>query len=237
VKHAVSVNSATSGLYCAVGAVGVGPGDEVIVSPYTMAASATAALVYNAVPVFADIEPDCFCLSAESVAQKITERTKAILVVDIFGQPYDVDGINALAKKHGLIVIEDAAQAPGATFRGRFAGTLGDIGVYSLNYHKHIHSGEGGVVVTDDLQMRAVTSRYGLKDALGLAVNAGADILLIGNNLEYSEDAAPRALNLLMELVAEGVVSPERIRESAGRVLALKAKRLAARPQAAARPL
>ncbi len=150
VKHAVSVNSATSGLYCAVGAVGIGPGDEVIVSPYTMSASATAALIYNAVPVFADIEPDCFCLSAESVAQKITERTKAILVVDIFGQPYDVDGINAVAKKNGLMVIEDAAQAPGATFRGKFAGTLGDIGVYSLNYHKHIHSGEGGIVVTDN---------------------------------------------------------------------------------------
>ncbi len=150
VKHAVSVNSATSGLYCAVGATGAGPGDEIIVSPYTMAASATAALAYNAVPVFADIEPDCFCLSVESVEQKITERTKAILVVDIFGQPYDVDGINALAKKHGLLVIEDAAQAPGATFRGKFAGALGDIGVYSLNYHKHIHSGEGGIVVTDD---------------------------------------------------------------------------------------
>lgn len=150
VKHAISVNSATSGLYCAVGAAKVGPGDEVIVSPYTMAASATAALAYNAVPVFADIEPDCFCLSAKSVESKITERTKAILVVDIFGQPYDVEGINALAKKHGLLVIEDAAQAPGAKFRGRFAGTLGDIGVFSLNYHKHIHSGEGGMVVTDD---------------------------------------------------------------------------------------
>lgn len=150
VKHAISVNSATSGLYCAVGAAKIGPGDEVIVSPYTMAASATAALAYNAVPVFADIEPDCFCLSAESVQQKITSRTKAILVVDLFGQPYDVDGINAVAKKHNLLVIEDAAQAPGAKFRGKYAGTLGDIGVFSLNYHKHIHSGEGGIVVTDD---------------------------------------------------------------------------------------
>lgn len=88
-----------------------------------------------------------------------------------------------------------------------------------------------GVVVTDDLQMRAVTSRYGLKEALGLAVNAGADILLIGNNLEYDENIAPKALDLLMELVAEGVVSPERIRESAGRVQALKAQSLAAHPR------
>ena len=150
VKHAITVNSATSGLYCAVGAAGVGPGNEVIVSPYTMAASATAALIYNAVPVFADIEEDYFCLSPASVESKITSRTKAILVVDIFGQPYDADAINAIAKKHNLVVIEDAAQAPGAKYNGRFAGTLGDIGIYSLNYHKHIHSGEGGIVVTND---------------------------------------------------------------------------------------
>jgi beta-N-acetylhexosaminidase len=88
-----------------------------------------------------------------------------------------------------------------------------------------------GVVVTDDLQMRAVASRYGFKEALGLAVNAGADILLIGNNLEYDENIAPKTLDLLMELVAEGVVSPERIRESAGRVQALKAQSLAAHPR------
>lgn len=150
VKHAISVNSATSALYCAVGAAGIGPGDEVIVSPYTMTASASAALVYNAIPVFADIEEDYFCLDPKSIEEKITERTKAIIVVDIMGQPYNVDVINAIAKKHNLIVIEDAAQAPGAMYKGKYAGTLGDIGIYSLNYHKHIHSGEGGIIVTDD---------------------------------------------------------------------------------------
>jgi len=150
VKHAVSVNSATSGLYAAVGAAGVGPGDEVIVSPYTMSASATAALVYGAIPVFADIDPDIFCLSAATIEKCITPRTKAIIVVDIFGHPADMDEIMALAAKHRLTVIEDAAQAPGATLNGRYAGTLGHMGVFSLNYHKTIHSGEGGVVVTDD---------------------------------------------------------------------------------------
>ena len=149
-KYAIAVNSCTSGLYAAVGAVGVGPGDEVIVSPYTMSASATAAVVYGAVPVFADIEEDCFCLDPASVEKKISKRTKAIIVVDIFGQPYDADRINALARKYKLLVIEDTAQAPGARYKGRYAGTLGDVGVFSLNYHKHIHCGEGGVVVTDD---------------------------------------------------------------------------------------
>lgn len=112
VKHAISVNSATSGLYCAVGAAGVGPGDEVVVSPYTMTASASAVLVYNAIPVFADIEKEYYCLSPDSLEEKITEKTKAIIVVDIMGQPYDVDKINAIAKRHNLIVIEDASQAP-----------------------------------------------------------------------------------------------------------------------------
>ena len=149
-KHAITVNSATSGLYCAVGAIGAGPGDEIIVSPYTMSASATAPLIFNAIPVFADIEEDYFCLSADSIEERITEATRAIIVVDIFGQPYDADRINAIAAKHDLWVIEDAAQAPHVKHQGRFAGTLGDIGIYSLNYHKHIHSGEGGVIVTDD---------------------------------------------------------------------------------------
>ena len=149
-KHAVSVNSNTSGLFCAMGAIGIEPGDEVIVCGYSMSISAVAPLLYGGIPVFADLEEDCFCLSAESVATKITPRTKAILVVDLFGQIYDAAGINALAKKHGLKVVEDCAQAPGAKLGNKYAGTLGDIGVFSLNYHKHIHSGEGGMIVTDD---------------------------------------------------------------------------------------
>ena len=150
VKHAVTVNSATSGLYAAVGAAGVGPGDEVIVSPYTMTASASGALIYGAIPVFADIDPEIFCLSPASIRERITPYTKAIVVVDIFGHPADMDEIMDIAREHRLTVIEDNAQGPGALYRGRYLGCLADMGVFSLNYHKTIHTGEGGVVVTDD---------------------------------------------------------------------------------------
>lgn len=153
IPHALAVNSATSGLYAAVGACGVGPGDEVIVSPYTMTASAMAAAVYGAVPVFADIDPGTFCISAATIAPCLTPRTKAIVVVHIFGHPADMDPIMALARRHGLKVIEDCAQAPLATYHGRSVGGLGDIGVFSLNYHKHIHTGEGGVVTTRDPEL------------------------------------------------------------------------------------
>jgi len=150
IRHAVTVNSNTSGLYAALGAAGIGPGDEVIVSPYSMCASATCAVVNHAVPVFADIDPDTFCISAETIEPLLTPRTKAIVVVDIFGRPAEMDPIMALADKHGLFVLEDAAQAPGARYNKKLAGTLGHAGVFSLNYHKTIHTGEGGVVVTND---------------------------------------------------------------------------------------
>ena len=150
IKHSVSVNSATSGLNIAVGAAGISPGDEVIVSPYTMTASATAALVYGGIPVFADIDPEIFCITPESIRACITPCTRAIIVVDLFGHPADMKEIMEIAREHDLVVIEDAAQAPGATYDGRYAGTLGDIGVYSLNVHKTIQCGEGGIVVTDN---------------------------------------------------------------------------------------
>lgn len=150
VKHGISVNSCTSGLYAAVGAAGIRPGEEVIVSPYTMAASATAPLIFGGVPVFADIDPHTYTISADTIRPKITQRTRAIIVVHIFGQAADMDPIMELAREHELIVIEDCAQAPHATYKGRPVGGLGHIGVFSLNYHKHIHTGEGGIVTTND---------------------------------------------------------------------------------------
>lgn len=150
VKHAITVNSATSGLIAAVGAIGVEPGDEIIVSPWTMCASATAILHWNAIPVFADIEPDTFNLDPKSVEACVTPNTKAIMAVDIFGHSADMDALLAIAQKYDLKIISDAAQSPGALYKGKYAGTMADIGSFSLNYHKHIHTGEGGILVTNN---------------------------------------------------------------------------------------
>lgn len=150
VKHAITVNSWTSGLVAAVGAIGIEPGDEVIVTPWTMSATATAIMHWNAIPVFADIDPETFNLCPKSVEANITPYTKAIMVADIFGQSADMDELMAIAAKHGLKVISDTAQAPGALYKGKHAGTIAHVGGYSLNYHKHIHTGEGGILVTND---------------------------------------------------------------------------------------
>ena len=149
-KHALVVNSGTAALHAAVVAVGVEAGDEVIVPAYTFWATAQAALAQNAIPVFVDIEADSMNMNADLIEEKITEKTKAIIPVHIHGLPADMDRINAVAKKHNLMVIEDAAQAAGAKYKGRSAGTLGHIAGFSLNGSKNLPAGEGGIVTTND---------------------------------------------------------------------------------------
>jgi dTDP-4-amino-4,6-dideoxygalactose transaminase len=150
VKHAVSMNSLTSGLFACIGAAGIGPGDEVIVPPMTMSATATCVLIYGGIPVFADVDPDTFCMSPKSVESKITSRTRIIVMVHLFGYPADMDPVLELSRKHRIVVIEDCAQALAARHNGRYVGTFGHLAGFSLNYHKTIHCGEGGVIVTDD---------------------------------------------------------------------------------------
>jgi perosamine synthetase len=150
VKHALGVNSWTSGLIAAVGAIGIEPGDEIITTPWTMAATATAILHFAGIPVFADIDPQTFNICPKSVEAQITNRTRAIMAVDIFGQSADMAALREIADRHGLKLLSDTAQAPGALQGNEFAGTLADIGGFSLNYHKHIHCGEGGILVTND---------------------------------------------------------------------------------------
>ena len=151
-KYSVSVNSATSGLYMAIGALGIGYGDEVIVSPYTMSACAMAPMIYGAIPVFADVD-NMGSLDPNSIKTLVSPRTKAILVVHQFGIPADMDEIMAIAKKHNIRVVEDCAQAHGAKYKGQHVGTIGDIGVFSLNVNKTIQSGEGGVCVTNNTDL------------------------------------------------------------------------------------
>ena len=149
VKHAITLNSWTSGLIAAVGAIDVNPGDEIITTPWSMCASATAILHWNAIPVFADIDRKTFNIDPESIKKKITKKTVAIIAADIFGQSCNIDGIKKVIKGTKIKLITDSAQSPYSFYNGKITGTLSDIGGFSLNYHKHINTGEGGVVVTN----------------------------------------------------------------------------------------
>ena len=150
VDHAVSVNSWTSGLWIALGALELEPGSEVITSPWTMAATATTLLHWNVVPVFADIDSRTFNLDPADVESKVTNRTRAIVCPDIFGQSADIESLLKICRKYGLSLVSDSAQAPLASRNGYYAGTASHIGGFSFNYHKHIHTGEGGMLVTND---------------------------------------------------------------------------------------
>lgn len=153
-KYCIALNSGTAALHCAVAAAGIGPGDEVITSAFSFLASAVAIMHHNGVPVFVDIDPKTFNIDPTKIEEKITDRTKAIIPVDIHGVPADMDEINAIARKHNLVVIEDAAQAHGSEYKGRKAGSLGDIGIFSLNTTKNLPGGEGGLLVTDNAEYR-----------------------------------------------------------------------------------
>jgi perosamine synthetase len=217
VKHAITVNSWTSGLVAAIGAIGVEPGDEVIVTPWTMCASATAILHWNAIPIFADIEAETFCLDLVSVEANITPKTKAIMAVDIFGHSVDMDALMSLAQKYNLKVISDTAQAPGSFYHGKYAGTLADIGGYSLNYHKHIHTGEGGVLVTNDDEL-ADRMRLIRNHAEAVVEDKGVTNLsnMIGHNFRLGEIECAigvEQLKKLKDLVATRQQAAERLSE------------------------
>jgi len=157
VKYALTTNSGTAALHTAVAAGGIGTGDQVITTAFTFLATALAVLQHNAVPVFVDIDPRTFNIDPAKIAERITSRTKAILPVHIHGVPADMDPILAVARKHGLLVIEDAAQAHGSTYKGKKVGGIGDMGIFSFQGSKNLPAGEGGVFVTnrEDLRDRA----------------------------------------------------------------------------------
>jgi perosamine synthetase len=149
-RHAVAVSSGTAGLHLGVRAAGVGASDEVITSPFSFVASANCALYEGAEPVFADIDPVTFNLDPDAVEAAITPRTRAIVPVHIFGLPCRIEAINAIAARHGLAVIEDAAEAVGARRGGRLVGSHGNPAVFAFYPNKQMTTGEGGIVTTDD---------------------------------------------------------------------------------------
>jgi dTDP-4-amino-4,6-dideoxygalactose transaminase len=149
-SHAIAVNAGTSALLLGLLAAGVGPGDEVIVPSFTFAATANSVALTGATPVFADIEPQYFCLSPKAVEAAVTPRTKGIMPVHLYGHLADMDQLGAIAQTHGLMVFEDAAQAHAASLNGRFAGAFGTFGAFSLYPTKNMTSGEGGMITTAD---------------------------------------------------------------------------------------
>ncbi|MGE5251471.1 MAG: DegT/DnrJ/EryC1/StrS family aminotransferase [Bacteroidota bacterium] len=176
-SHAIAVNSGTAGLHLCVRAAGIGPGDAVITTPFSFVASTNVLLFENAIPVFVDVDPRTGNIDPAQAADaarhiekylprkngKGNGRLKALLPVDVFGQPADMDVINAAAEEHGLKVIEDSCEALGASYKGRLAGTLGDFGVFAFYPNKQITTGEGGVIITNDGQaagfMRALRNQ------------------------------------------------------------------------------
>ncbi len=186
-RYAISVNSATTGLQVAIAACDIGPGDEVLVSPYTMVASASAIILNGAVPVFVDVDPQTYTLNPDLIEQWITPHTKAILTVNLFGIPSNLPRIMEIAQKHKLYVIEDNAQAPGATVNGKFAGTIADIGIFSLNFHKVIHCGEGGVLLTDNDQLARKCQLIRNHGEVALDEWGDMTTAVVGSNYRMSE--------------------------------------------------
>lgn len=148
-NHAVTVSNGTAALHLAVAGLGIGPGDEVIMPDLTIISCPLAVMYAGAVPVFVDVDPVTFTIDPGLIEAKITKRTRAIMVVHLYGHPADMDPIMKIAKKHRLKVIEDAAEAHGALYKGKMVGGLGDVGAFSFYANKIITTGEGGMVVTN----------------------------------------------------------------------------------------
>ena len=154
-KYALVTNSGTAALHMAAAACGLGPGDEVIVPAFTYLATATAVLHHNAIPIFVDSDPETLQIDVSQIEQKISERTKAIILVHLNGVAADMDAVLAIARKHNLIVIEDCAQAHGCTYKGKKVGSFGDMAEFSINQWKHLSAADGGLLVTDDEELKA----------------------------------------------------------------------------------
>ncbi|MGH7752650.1 MAG: DegT/DnrJ/EryC1/StrS family aminotransferase, partial [Gemmatimonadales bacterium] len=217
-KHALGVTSGTAALITALAALGIGPGDEVIVPTYTWIATVSAVLVHGAVPVFVDID-ESLTMDPGAVEAAITPQTAAIVPVHMRGAGADLDPILALAGRRGLVVLEDAAQAVGGKYRGKRLGTLGSFGAYSLQFHKTITTGEGGMVVTRDTGLFERAVRYHDQGSMRMEeldelIPAG-NPLVIGVNFRITELTAAVGLAQLPKM--DGII--ERMRGHKARII------------------
>lgn len=213
VPHAMAVNNCTAGLHLALAALGVGPGDEVIVADYTYPATSHSVAYVGATPRFSDVDPATALIDADAAASLINDRTVGVIAVDTFGQCAEYDELRSLTSKHGLFLVEDAACAAGATYKGTPAGhgDLADIAAFSLHGRKGITSGEGGVVTTARPELAAFVSKnlcFGVESALS---RAGSNDLVvpqfteIGYNYKLSDIASAIAsvqLDRMDDLIA-----------------------------------
>ncbi|MEW6078978.1 MAG: DegT/DnrJ/EryC1/StrS family aminotransferase [Thermodesulfobacteriota bacterium] len=215
--YAVAVSNGTSALYIALEAMGIGPGDEVIVPPLTFFATVSSVLYLGAVPVFADLNLDDLCLSPASVQDRITPRTKAILPVHLFGAAAKMDRLLEIAGRHGIPVLEDCAQAHGTEFRGKKTGSLGRAGAFSFFATKHMTTGEGGMITTNDpdiVKTAKILRSHGM--------TGRDDHVLLGYNNRMTEMEAAMGLVQLGKLdelnrkrIANSEYLLERVRELA----------------------
>jgi perosamine synthetase len=186
-RHALAVSNGTVALHLTLLGLGIGPGDEVIVPSLTYIASVNAVTYVGAEPVFVDVDPVTWCIDPVAVAAAITPRTKAIMAVHLYGQPADMDSLMSLARAHSLRVIEDAAEAPLATYRGRLIGGLGDVATFSFYGNKILTSGEGGALTSDDDDL---TARMKLFRGQGMDLGRRYFFPVIGYNYRLTNIAA-----------------------------------------------
>lgn len=198
-KHAIAYSNATMGLFAALKVLGIKPGDEVIIPDLTFVATCNAVIMAGATPIIVDVDKDTFNIAPELIENKITNKTKVIMPVHLYGQSADMDIITEIAKKHNLKVIEDAAQGIGVKFRGKHVGTFGDIGCFSFYGNKTITTGEGGMITTNDYQL--ATECYRLKNH-GRDVKGVFKHKYIGYNFSFTEMQAAIGIAQLGKLNA-----------------------------------
>ena len=198
VKHSVAVGSGTAALHLIVKALGLGPGHEVLVPSFTFAASVNAILYEGATPVFVEPEPDTCNLDLQDLEQRITGRTRAVMAVDVFGHPAEWDGLDRIAARNGLLVIDDCCEAIGAAYKGRRLGSFGAAGAFAFYPNKQMTTGEGGMIVTDDHRLAELCRSYANQGRSAMGSWLQHDRL--GHNYRMDEMSAALGLSQLARL-------------------------------------